>query len=88
MADPLSALGAVAAASQLAGSVVKIIEIARNLHQEYRSPKITQQRLAQIETVRSSPYSYCSNYARCRCSPSIGSRASIHKIKTDILIAY
>jgi len=51
MADPLSVLGAVAAASQLAGSVVKVIEIVRKLNQEYKSPKVTQQRLAQIETV-------------------------------------
>lgn len=55
MADPLSVLGAVAAASQLAGSVVKVIEIVRKLNREYKSPKITRQQLTQIEAVRSTP---------------------------------
>jgi hypothetical protein len=51
MADPLSVLGGIAAASQLVEQGIKVIKTACALYRQYEDPKSTRQQLVEIERV-------------------------------------
>lgn len=53
MADPLSILGGVSAATALAEQLSKVIGAAVDVYKRYKDPESTQNQLAQVEQVSS-----------------------------------
>jgi hypothetical protein len=51
MADPLSVLGGISAAGQLAENGGQIIKFACNLYKQYQDPSKTQRQLEQVNQV-------------------------------------